>query len=102
MDKLLNIFPEVEEYFEIIFLKILFENESRRVSISDFSTMVKWFIGDLPLITNDGHVIRSDTYWAYFDYKYIFEVLQSQRISDINWRIFGVNVNPIDSTIWIG
>uniref|UniRef100_A0A0M3I5K6 JmjC domain-containing protein n=1 Tax=Ascaris lumbricoides TaxID=6252 RepID=A0A0M3I5K6_ASCLU len=82
--------------------KILFENESRRVSISDLSTMVKWFIGDLPLITNDGHVIRSDTYWAYFDYKYIFEVLQSQRISDINWRIFGVNVNPIDSTIWIG
>ncbi|VDM40814.1 unnamed protein product [Toxocara canis] len=82
--------------------KILFENESRRASISKLADLVSWFTADVPLVADDGVEIRSDTHWAYFDYKYVFEVIKPERIVDIDWKVFGVDVNPVDSTIWIG
>uniref|UniRef100_A0A0M3K3D8 JmjC domain-containing protein n=1 Tax=Anisakis simplex TaxID=6269 RepID=A0A0M3K3D8_ANISI len=84
---------------------VLFENESKYLSIKKLDDMLKWFIDDVPFCKDDDNAdsqIQRDTHWAYFDYKYVFEVMNPERINDIDWKVFGVNVNPVDSTIWIG
>lgn len=82
--------------------KILFENESRRASIPSLSKFVEWHTLGTPIKDGGGIEVKSNSNWGYFDYKYVFEVMREENLKDLDWNVFGVDVEPVDSTIWIG
>lgn len=82
--------------------KILFENESKMAYISSLEQFFKWFAGETTITTDDCCAVDETHYWAYFDYNYVFDIMNPEDITDINWRSIGLDADPVDSTIWIG
>lgn len=86
----------------IVLIQIIFENESKMAYISSMEQFFKWFNGEATMIADDQGIVDRASHWGYFDYNYVFDVMDPKNIDDINWRHLGLDVNPVDSTIWIG
>ncbi|VDO26001.1 unnamed protein product [Onchocerca flexuosa] len=82
--------------------KIIFENESKMAYVSSLEQFFQWFSGKATIMTGDQMIIDRANYWGYFDYNYVFDIMDPESINDINWRHLGLDIDPIDSTIWIG
>ncbi|EFO22270.2 jmjC domain-containing protein [Loa loa] len=82
--------------------KIIFENESKMAYLSSLEQFFKWFNGEATLMTDDHKIVDRADHWGYFDYNYVFDIMDPENISDINWRHLGLDADPADSTIWIG
>uniref|UniRef100_A0A0R3RKT1 JmjC domain-containing protein n=1 Tax=Elaeophora elaphi TaxID=1147741 RepID=A0A0R3RKT1_9BILA len=82
--------------------KIIFENESKMAYISSLEQFFKWFSGEGIMMADDQRTVDRSNYWGYFDYNYVFDIMDPKNIDDISWRHLGLDVDPVDSTIWIG
>ncbi|EJW83765.1 hypothetical protein WUBG_05321 [Wuchereria bancrofti] len=82
--------------------KIIFENESKMAYISSLEQFFKWFSGEATMMANDQRIIDRGNHWGYFDYNYVFDIMNPENIADIDWRHLGLDADPVDSTIWIG
>uniref|UniRef100_A0A915PPS4 JmjC domain-containing protein n=1 Tax=Setaria digitata TaxID=48799 RepID=A0A915PPS4_9BILA len=82
--------------------KILFENESKMAYISSLEQFFKWFAGEATIVADDYTNVDRMNHWGYFDYNYVFDIMDPKNIDDINWRNLGLDADPVDSTIWIG
>ncbi|VIO97829.1 jmjC domain containing protein [Brugia malayi] len=82
--------------------KIIFENESKMAYISSLEHFFKWFSGEATMMANDQRIIDRGNHWGYFDYNYVFDIMNPENIADIDWRHLGLDADPVDSTIWIG
>ncbi|KAM3717900.1 HSPB1-associated protein [Dirofilaria immitis] len=82
--------------------KIIFENESKMAYISSLEQFFQWFSGKITMMADDQMKIDRANHWGYFDYNYVFDVMDPGSINDINWKHLGLDVDPVDSTIWIG
>jgi hypothetical protein len=51
---------------------------------------------------DDSFKIDRASHWGYVDYKYMFESVAEQRLADVDWRVFGIDADGTDSSIWIG
>lgn len=83
-------------------MQIVFENESKMAYISSLEQFFKWFNGEATLIADDQRMVDRANHWGYFDYNYVFDIMEPGNIEDIDWRHLGLNISPVDSTIWIG
>lgn len=86
----------------MILMQILFENESKMAYISSLEQFFKWFCGERTMLADDQTIVNKENHWGYFDYNYVFDVMGREDINDINWRQLGLDVDPVDSAIWIG
>ncbi|KAL3984644.1 Cupin-like domain family protein [Acanthocheilonema viteae] len=82
--------------------KIMFENESKVAYIPSLEQFFKWFIGEATMMADDQTMVDRTNYWGYFDYNYVFDIMDPENINDINWQHLGLDISPVDSTIWIG
>ncbi|VDK88905.1 unnamed protein product [Litomosoides sigmodontis] len=82
--------------------KIIFENESKMAYISNLEQFFKWFSGEATMVADDERIVDRANHWGYFDYNYVFDIMDPENINDISWRHLGLDVSPVDSTIWIG
>lgn len=79
-----------------------FENDCRRRDLS-FADFYRWSQSNERNDIVDDEMIVDRTHWGYVDYKYMFEsIVDERRLSDVDWRVFGIDADGIDSSIWIG
>ncbi|CAG9538190.1 unnamed protein product [Cercopithifilaria johnstoni] len=81
---------------------IIFENESKMAYVSSLEQFFKWFSGEAIMKADDQEIVDRANHWGYFDYNYVFDIMDPENIDDINWQHLGLDISPVDSTIWIG
>lgn len=83
-------------------MQIIFENESKMAHIASLEQFFKWFSGEATMVADDKRIVDRANHWGYFDYNYVFDIMDAENINDISWRHLGLDISPVDSTIWIG
>ena len=77
---------------------ILWETDSPRQDVT-VSQLLKWYRGETQI--EIAYDVKD--YWAYVDYKYMFEYLHQEYLMAVDWSKFlGAERDGTDSSLWIG
>ncbi|VDP06211.1 unnamed protein product [Soboliphyme baturini] len=68
------------------------------VTLANFVHWVEGNVAESGQLAN----FKKSKYWGYIDYKYMFEWFDADELSEVDWSLFGIENDGLQSTFWIG